>query len=62
MKLTGSKSEKKYLPMRRGEDDFTIVRADTNKLVELTGFKPTYSLREGLERTIAWYKDNLDNL
>ena len=62
MRLTDSKSERKYLPMRRGEDDFTIVRADTDKLVELTGFKPTYSLTEGLERTIAWYKDNLDNL
>jgi len=57
LKLTGSKSKKLYLPMRRGEDEHSIVRADTERLKELTKFKPKYSLEEGLIKTINWYKN-----
>lgn len=62
IKLANSDSEKEYLPMRRGEDEFTIVRADTEKLQKLTNFEPKYSLEEGLKRTIKWYRDNLQDM
>ena len=29
---------------------------DINKLRDLTGFKPRYDLRTGLQRTIAWFQ------
>jgi nucleoside-diphosphate-sugar epimerase len=44
---------------------------DNSKIEELTGFRPDYTLREGLERTIDWitkpenlskYKANLYNV
>ncbi len=34
---------------------------DNTKIRELTGFVPKYSIREGLEKTIAWFT-NTDNL
>ena len=34
---------------------------DNTKIHELTGFEPKYSIREGLEKTIAWFT-NPDNL
>ena len=34
---------------------------DNTKVMELTGFKPEYSIEEGLKETIAWFTDN-DNL
>jgi dTDP-glucose 4,6-dehydratase/UDP-glucuronate decarboxylase len=30
---------------------------DISKVSEFTGYKPKYSLEEGLKRTIAWYRD-----
>jgi NAD dependent epimerase/dehydratase len=33
--------------------------ADTNKVYRLSGWKPRYSLRDGLETTIEWIKTNL---
>jgi GDP-L-fucose synthase len=33
---------------------------DISKMLEVTGgWRPQVSLREGLEQTVAWYKDNL---
>ncbi|WP_319525434.1 NAD-dependent 4,6-dehydratase LegB [uncultured Desulfosarcina sp.] len=37
------------------------LRCDNTKIRELTGFVPKYSLREGLEKTIEWFK-NSENL
>ena len=34
---------------------------DNTKIHELTGFKPEYTIRNGLEETIKWFLDN-DNL
>jgi nucleoside-diphosphate-sugar epimerase len=31
---------------------------DCAKLRELTGWEPRVSLEEGLERTVAWYRDH----
>ncbi len=30
---------------------------DNRKINELTGFKPRYSLKQGLEETITWFKE-----
>jgi len=38
-------------------DNPTRRCADISKLVALTGFQPAYSLRAGLERTLAWYSE-----
>jgi len=32
--------------------------ADASKLKRLTGWEPTLTFEEGLERTIRWYRDN----
>lgn len=62
IELVGNRADVQYLPMRRGEDINSIVRADTTRLKELTGFKPQYTLREGLVKTIEWYRENINNL
>lgn len=41
-------------PMQAG--DVKITYADTNKLSELTGYKPTTLLKDGVEAFIEWYK------
>lgn len=33
------------------------LRCDNTKIKELTGYKPQYSLREGLEKTVEWFSD-----
>ena len=43
-----------YLPDQPG--DVKITHADISKAKELLGYNPTTSLKEGLSRFIAWYK------
>ncbi|MDY0029076.1 MAG: NAD-dependent epimerase [Pseudobdellovibrionaceae bacterium] len=52
---TGHKTERNLLPMQPG--DVYATFADVEDLTALTGFKPSTSLKEGLHRFIAWYKD-----
>lgn len=54
-KLTGSKSEIVFNPGRAA--DLMSLEADYTIINQLTGWKPEYSLEEGLKRTIAWYKE-----
>ena len=56
IKLSGSKSEIQFVP-RRSWDHTTKRLGDINRLNELTGYKPTFTLAEGLEKTIAWHKE-----
>jgi UDP-glucose 4-epimerase len=56
IKLTGSKSEIKYIPMRRGETGHTRIQADISYLSEELSFVPKHSLEEGLLKTIEYYK------
>lgn len=46
---------KELVPMQPG--DVPITYADTSELERDFGFKPKTSLREGLHKFIAWYKD-----
>ncbi|WP_022851071.1 SDR family NAD(P)-dependent oxidoreductase [Limisalsivibrio acetivorans] len=40
--------------------DMTETRADINKARELLGWEPEIDLDEGLERSIRWYRENID--
>lgn len=54
-RLTGSKSE---IIFERGRAaDLMSLEADYTLINQKTGWKPEYSLEEGLKRTIAWYKE-----
>jgi len=44
------------LPSRPNEPARLV--ADTTRLSQEVGFRPRYSLREGLEKTILWWKEN----
>ncbi len=48
-------AHKRLVPMQAG--DVPITYADTSALERDFGFKPSTSLREGLRRFAAWYKD-----
>lgn len=48
-------SHKELVPMQPG--DVPITYADTSALEQDFGFKPSTSLREGLRRFAAWYKE-----
>src|SRR3989344_3298086 len=54
VKLSGSKSKVKFVKERMG--DLNALEADISKVKKALGWKPTYSLDEGLKRTIDWYK------
>ncbi|SIO19819.1 UDP-glucuronate 4-epimerase [Carnobacterium alterfunditum] len=47
------KFNKKYEPIKLG--DVPATYASTDKLQELTGFKPTTSIKEGLQKFTDWY-------
>ncbi|HEX7052821.1 MAG TPA: SDR family oxidoreductase [Burkholderiales bacterium] len=46
-----------HRPPRKGDLQFS--RADTAKAERLLGYRPAVRIREGLERTIEWYAQNL---
>ncbi len=45
--------------MRPPLSEVRALRADSRRLIAATGWQPTITLREGLERTIAWWRDRL---
>lgn len=47
--------------LRPEKSEVNRLWCDNRKLFELTGFKPQITLREGLQRTVAWFCD-ADNL
>lgn len=58
--LTGSKSKIEYKPMRKGETEHTRIQADVSYLRNVLGFKPKFSLEEGLIKTIEYYKNYIN--
>jgi nucleoside-diphosphate-sugar epimerase len=57
VELTNSHSE---IVIARGRPvDIFSLEADISETTKLTGWVPKYSLREGLKRTIEWYKQHL---
>jgi len=53
-----SKSKIVHYSMRAGETNNTRLCADTTTLDKL-GFKPEYTLLDGIKETVAWYRENL---
>ncbi len=56
IRFADSKSKIEHLPMRSGEPLNAQVVADTTKMVNLLGFKPTITLEDGLKETVDWYQ------
>jgi UDP-glucose 4-epimerase len=55
IRLTNSKSEIKYLPIRKGEPLNSVTLADIKTLKELD-FIPSTPLEDGMKKTIEWYR------
>lgn len=54
-KATGKEAKKDFLPMQPG--DVYQTYADSSALAEATGFKPNTPLQEGINKTVAWFKE-----
>ena len=52
--LIGTSAEAEYLELRAG--DVRDSQADISRAKQLTGYQPIVMLREGLEKTLAWYR------
>ena len=51
----GREAKKDFLPMQPG--DVYQTYADSSALAAATGFKPNTPLQEGIDRTVAWFKE-----
>ena len=51
----GREAKKDFLPMQPG--DVYQTYADSSAFAEATGFKPNTPLQEGINQTVAWFKD-----
>lgn len=51
----GMKAEKKFMPMQAG--DVLATYADTDDLMNVTGFSPSTSVEVGVGKFIDWYRD-----
>lgn len=54
-KELGKKAEINFLPMQDG--DVPETYADVTETTDITGYKPTTSIREGVPKFIEWYKE-----
>jgi UDP-glucuronate 4-epimerase len=51
----GKKAKREMLPMQPG--DIPDTHADTSKLQQAIGYKPDTSVREGVQKFVAWYRE-----
>ena len=58
IEVAGSSSVIEYLP--RPTDDPNVRRPDITRARELLGWEPQIGLEEGLEKTIAWFRSQLE--
>ena len=56
-KLTGYSGAPKYAPERPGDIKHSL--ADITRAKQHLGYEPTVSFEEGLERTVAWYRQRI---
>jgi len=57
VELTGNRSEIEFRP--RPADDPNMRRPDITRARQVLGWEPTVALRQGLERTIPWFREVL---
>jgi nucleoside-diphosphate-sugar epimerase len=55
VRIAGSRSEIRHVPMRAGEPVRSITRGDPSTLDPIR-YRPQTSLSEGLRRTVEWYR------
>lgn len=53
-KSIGREAKKEFLPMQAG--DVYQTYADSSALEKATGFAPSTTLQDGIDRTVAWFK------
>ena len=58
IEMTKSRSRIIHLSIRKGEIGPSIIYAN-GSMERLLGFKPMINLKEGLEKTIKWYREHL---
>lgn len=58
VRMTGSKSEIAHVPWPYPDVELRVP--DITRAREKLGFEPRFDLEQGLERTIAWYRQALD--
>lgn len=51
----GADVEPRFAPTRIGE--VSRICLDATRMAKLTGWRPTVSFREGVERTVGWYRE-----
>lgn len=51
----GTTAQKNFMPLQDG--DVPATYADTDALNEWTGFAPATSVKDGVGRFVAWYRD-----
>lgn len=54
-RAVGREADKEFLPMQPGDVYQTF--ADSSALAEATGFRPNTNLQQGIDSTVAWFKD-----
>ncbi len=54
-KSIGKEALKEFLPMQKG--DVYQTYADSSALAIATGFKPSTPLQDGIDKTVAWFKE-----
>jgi dTDP-glucose 4,6-dehydratase len=58
--LTENSAEITYHPQQRGEGDPQRRRPDISRAEEVLGWRPQISLEEGLQKTIPYFKEQLE--
>jgi nucleoside-diphosphate-sugar epimerase len=53
----GKKIKPKYVPPQKGDVKHSL--ADISLAKKLLGYKPIVLFKEGLQKAIEWYRDNL---
>ena len=58
IRICGSKSDVKYLPLP--QDDPKQRKPDIGRAQQMLGWNPTIPLRDGLEKTVTFFRTRLD--
>ena len=54
-KIMNKKAKINYMPMQKGDVNYTL--SDSSLLYELTGYRPSTSIEDGIKKFYEWYRD-----